>query len=140
MAYKSFQEMPIWQRGHHFLLRIYEVTSKFPRGELFNLTAQLRRSAISITNGIAEAFGRYHYLDKVNFYLDSRGSLEEAKNCLIVSRDLGYISKREYEQLWAEAEKIAQELNPLIKVLRGKGSKQKQKSRPESQISPRSGS
>lgn len=91
MKFTSFTEMPVWQKAHRLVLDIYKLTASFPMEEVYGLISQARRSALSISGNIAEAFGRFHYLDKNRFYLNARGSLEETKNYLIVSYDLEYI-------------------------------------------------
>jgi len=65
--YKSFEEMPVWQKAHILAVEIFHVSEHFPRKEDYGLTSQLRRAALSIPANIAEAFGRFHYRDKLNF-------------------------------------------------------------------------
>src|SRR3974390_3536673 len=86
----TFQDLIVWQRAHAFVLRIYELTSKFPREELFGLTSQFRRSATSIPANIAEGFKKIGKADKLRFFNTSQGSIEECRYYLILSRDLKY--------------------------------------------------
>ena len=81
--YKSFEEMPVWQKAHKLAVEIFHVSEHFPRKEDYGLTSQLRRAALSISANIAEAFGRFHYRDKLNFYYNSRGSAHETKSGVI---------------------------------------------------------
>lgn len=118
--YCNFEQSSVWQLAHKVVLRIYPLTKSFPKDETFALTSQIRISAISIEANIAEAFGRYHHLDKLNFYYNSRGSVEETKSHLITSRDLQYISLKEYAEIRNMLEILGKELNPVIISLRSK--------------------
>src|SRR3989344_4782302 len=95
---KNFTDLRAWQEGHGLVLNVYQLTSKFPKDELFALTSQLRRAATSITSNIAEGFSRHSYKEKVNFYHISLGSTTEVENQLIISKDIGYISETEFQK------------------------------------------
>lgn len=88
---KSFTDLKTWQEARLLVLLIYRATYQFPKSELFVLTSQMRRAAISIASNIAEGFGRFSYPDKIRFYNLAHGSLIELKNQIIISNDLGYI-------------------------------------------------
>lgn len=118
MKFTSFTEMPVWQKSHEMVLDIYMITTSFPVSEIYCTTAQIKRSALSVTGNIAEAFGRFHYLDKNKFYLNARGSLEETKNYLIISRDLDYIEDETFSHLIEEIDDINEALNTMIKTFR----------------------
>ena len=118
MKFASFTEMPVWQKAHKLVLDVYELTASFPKEEVYGLTSQTRRASLSISGNIAEAFGRFHYLDKNKFYLNARGSLEEAKNYVIISQDLGYTKAEAFQTLLDDINNINEELNTLIKTLR----------------------
>ena len=130
MKYTSFTEMPVWQKTHEMVVNVYKLTALFPEDEVYGLTSQIKRSALSVSGNIAEAFGRIHYLDKNKFYLNARGSLEETKNYLIISQDLGYTKKEAFRQLMDNINGINEELNTLIKTLR---TRHQQKSQSQSQ-------
>jgi four helix bundle protein len=114
----GFIEMPVWQKAHKLVLDVYQLTASFPKDEVCGLTSQIRRSSLSVSGNIAEAFGRFHYLDKNKFYLNARGSLEEAKNYLIISQDLGYLKVEDSEMLVDNVQSIIEELNAMVKALR----------------------
>ncbi|MEK7521609.1 MAG: four helix bundle protein [Patescibacteria group bacterium] len=76
-AGKDFTDLRIWKKAHELTIRIYELTKKFPREEIYGLTSQLRRAAVSVESCIAESYGRFHINDVVHFLIDSRGSLYE---------------------------------------------------------------
>ena len=118
MKFTSFTEMPVWQKAHKLVLDVYQLTASFPKAEVYGLTSQIRRSALSVSGNIAEAFGRFHYLDKNKFYLNARGSLEETKNYLIISQDVGYLKVEDSEMLVDNVQSIIEELNAMVKTLK----------------------
>jgi four helix bundle protein len=77
---KDFKDLNTWREAHKLVLMIYGATKTFPREEIFSLTSQVRRAAISITSNIAEGFGRQGYKEKIQFYYFAQGSLIELKN------------------------------------------------------------
>ncbi len=87
---KSFEDIVIWQKAHQFVLDVYRLTENFPKHELFGLTSQLRRAAISIPANFAEGFRKASRPDKLRFYNMAQGSLEECRYYLRLSKDLGY--------------------------------------------------
>ncbi len=97
-----FTHLIAWQKNHKVVLKIYQITKKFPKEELFGIISQLRRAASSVTANIAEGYGRFHTKDRIRFYLQSRGSNTELQNHIILAHDLGYLNNEEYEQLKVE--------------------------------------
>ena len=87
---KSFEDVELWQLAHRWVLEIYKFTEAFPKQELFGLTSQLRRAAVSVPANFAEGFKRVGLADKLRFYNIAQGSLEECRYYLILSRDLQY--------------------------------------------------
>ncbi len=114
----SFREMPIWQDSMKIAIQIFELSEKFPKKEDYSLTSQIRRSALSISANIAEAFGRNHTKDKINFYYYARGSVSETQSHLIYSQEIGYISETTADQIITKLELICKSLNKIIKTLR----------------------
>ena len=114
---KSFVDLEAWQIAHKFALEVYRLTKGFPKEELYGIVSQLRRAALSITSNIAEGFSRYNYNDKIRFYYNSRGSISEIKNCLILSRDLKYITDDICGELLDFAERILRLINGLIRSI-----------------------
>ena len=90
MTAKTFEDLAVWQKAHRWVLEIYKITRRFPREEMFVLTAQFRRAAISIPANIAEGFIKRGAADRARFYNIAQGSLEESRYYLILARDLGY--------------------------------------------------
>ena len=116
--YKSFEDMPVWQKAHELAVEIFQVSERFPRKEDYGLTSQLRRAALSISANIAEAFGRFHYKDKLNFYYNSRGSAYETKSHLLYARDVGYIDVPVCDVLGQKLSEVLLEINSIISTLR----------------------
>jgi four helix bundle protein len=87
---RRFQDLKVWQKAHRFALRIYKLTASFPGHEIFCLTSQIRRSAISVPANIAEGFKRRGKADKARFLNISQASLEETRYYLILAHDLCY--------------------------------------------------
>ena len=94
-----FTHLNAWKKNHHLVLKVYQITKKFPKEELFGSTSQIRRAASSITANIAEGYGRYHYNDKIRFYTIARGSSAEVQNYLIIAKDLEYISIEDFNDI-----------------------------------------
>lgn len=111
----KFTDLAAWQEAHKLTITIYKYTKNFPRDELFGITSQLRRAAISIESCIAEGFSRYHFKDKLNFYYDSRGSLSEVQGQSITAKDLEYLDKPSFQEVWTQSEKTTIILSGLIK-------------------------
>ena len=87
---KNFTDLIVWQKAHLFVLDVYKYTGKFPREEVYALTSQFRRAAVSIAANIAEGFKKKSNKDKIKFYNTSQGSLEECRYYLILAKDLSY--------------------------------------------------
>jgi four helix bundle protein len=87
---RSFQDLIVWQKAHEFVLGVYLVSKSFPREEVYGLTSQFRRAAVSIPANIAEGFKKRGLSDKARFMNIAQGSLEECRYYLLLARDLGY--------------------------------------------------
>lgn len=114
---KNFTDLTTWQESHALALGIYKITEKFPSEEKFGLISQIRRSVVSISSNIAEGFGRRTLNDKKHFYDMAIGSLYEVQNQLILSKDLSFISKETFDQLWEKSLITNRLLNGLIKSI-----------------------
>ena len=101
---QKFTDLIVWQEGHKLVLLVYAITKKFPRSELFGLVSQMQRAAVSVTSNIAEGFGRHAYKERSHFYYIAQGSLTELKNQMLVARDIGYITEKEYSTIEAQAD------------------------------------
>lgn len=94
----NFEDLDVWKNAHQFVLAVYKLTNQFPKEELFGLTSQFRRAAISIPANIAEGYKKRGIKDKLRLYNISEGSGEECRYYLILSKDLGYISLGDFEK------------------------------------------
>jgi four helix bundle protein len=112
---QSFTDLRVWQEGHALVIRIYELTAKFPQAEQFGLTSQLRRAAVSITSNIAEGFSRNTAGEKRQFYAISLGSLTEVQNQLLIARDLKFLGTTDFTDCSRRTVEISKMLNGLIK-------------------------
>ena len=119
--YTSFRDMPVWQEAMEVAERVFAITDKLPRKEDYGYTSQIRRSALSISANIAEAFGRSHTLDKVNFYYVARGSVTETQSHLEYGKRVGYLKPKSAEELSARLSGIYNDINKVIITLRQKG-------------------
>ena len=117
MPTQSFEQLAVWQRAHQYVLAVYMITRQYPKEEIFSLVNQMRRAAVSITANIAEGYIRIGKKDKLHFYNISQGSLEETRNFIILSKDLGYINSEEKERLYILAEEVSRMLNAYCKAL-----------------------
>lgn len=89
---RSFHDLRAWQLGRMLVKHIYELTRTFPKEELYSLTSQLRRAAISVPSNIAEGYSRRGLGDYLNFVNIAIGSLAELETQLILAQDLGFCS------------------------------------------------
>ncbi len=113
---QRFTDLRVWQEGHSLVLEIYTASKTFPKDELFGLTSQIRRAAVSVTSNIAEGFVRQTKNDKINFYTTSLASLSELRSQLLIARDLEYISRDSFTALEKKAETVSQMLTGLIRT------------------------
>jgi four helix bundle protein len=106
---RSFEDLIVWQRAHQFVLSLYKATERLPKNELFGLTAQMRRAAISIPANIAEGFKKRGVKDKIRLLNVAQGSVEESQYYLILSHDLQYL----------EDPSLRANLNEISRLLEG---------------------
>jgi len=112
---KSFTDLNAWQEGHKLVVMVYKVTKNFPQAEQFGLTNQLRRASASITSNIAEGFSRQSYKEKLQFYSMALGSLTEVQNQILISKDVGFLSKEEFSEISQLTIIVSRIVNGLIK-------------------------
>jgi four helix bundle protein len=112
---KQFKDLKAWQEGYKMVLIIYRITNRFPKEELYCLTSQMRRAAISVTSNIAEGFGRIGYKDKLRFYYLANGSITELKNQINIAFGIGYVKALEIKELVDKTNSTHKILNGLIR-------------------------
>jgi four helix bundle protein len=114
----TFEDLRAWQYAMSFVENLYRETSSFPKQELYRLTSQLRRAAVSIVSNIAEGKGRASDRDFCHFLDNARGSVYEVKTQLMLSERIGYLNHETSQRLLAEASEVSRLLNGLLKALR----------------------
>lgn len=112
---KSFTDLIVWQEGHKLVLMIYQITKEFPKEEIFGLTSQIRRAAVSITSNIAEGFTRQSLKEKIYFYSISQGSITETQNQLLIARDIKYINNEKFQEIAEKTVTVNKLLNGLLR-------------------------
>lgn len=118
MTINSFEDLEVYKKAREFRKEIYELTKQLPKEEKFNLFPQMRRAATSITNNIAEGFGRFHFQENIQFCRQSRGSINEIIDDLNICLDEGYINEKEIDRLKLQAYELIKILNGYIAYLR----------------------
>ena len=114
---KTFRELKVWQKSVKIVQIIYSCTNKYPRDELFGLTAQTRRCAISIPCNIAEGYGRRSTRDYLRFLNISMGSLYELITLLEISKTLELMNDTLFTELSDLAQEIERMLSSLIRKI-----------------------
>src|SRR3989344_5600554 len=115
MKINKFTDLEVWKSAHNLTLGIYQITNSFPKSEVYGLTSQIRRAAVSVESCVAEGFSRYHYKDRLRFYYDARGSISEVQSQLITAKDLRFIKEKDFLDMFNQAEKTGIILSGLIR-------------------------
>jgi four helix bundle protein len=111
---KTFQDLIVWQKAHKLVLSVYKSTENFPSKEVYGLTAQFRRAAISVAANIAEGFRKSGRADKHRFMNIAQASLEECRYYIILALDLGYMKS---DGIIAQLEEVSKLLNGYAKAI-----------------------
>lgn len=114
---KSFTDLVAWKEAHKLALFIYEITKSFPKEEVYGLTNQIRRAAVSVSSNIAEGFSRRTNADKNQFYHQSLASLTELQNQLLIARDVGYLKNVDFNRVADQTIIVSKLINSLIKFV-----------------------
>lgn len=115
---QSFTDLITWKKAYELTIKIYKVTEEFPKKELFGITSQLRRAAVSISSNIAEGFSRISNKEKIQFLYISLGSLTEVQNLLMLSRDFKYLSLDQYNDLLSLTYETGKLINGFIRSIK----------------------
>lgn len=118
MPWNNFQDLEIWKKAHYLRTEIWRLSKKYPSEEKYILISQMKRAAHSVCANIAEGHGIYHFLESRHHLYRSRGSAEEVRDCLILSKDLNYITKQKYQQLDNEYLGLIKGINGYIKFIK----------------------
>ena len=115
---RSFEDLEVWQLGKELTLLAYEIVRHLPDNETYGLGSQIKRAALSVPANIAEGFGRYHYLDRIKFFLNARGSLNELKSHLLIGNELRFFQDAQIERSVRAIDSLSIKLNNLITATR----------------------
>lgn len=115
---RGFEDLECYQLALEVMAKVHAFSKTLPPDERFDLYAQIRRSAKGVTGNIGEAYGRYHYLDSLQFYSTARGELNETLARLIDARVLSYIEQPEFEELYKLIRQAEQTLNGYMNYVR----------------------
>jgi len=115
---KSFRDLEIWKRSVDLVEEVYAVTRTFPKEEMYGLTSQMRRSAVSVPSNIAEGFTRFHNREYKQFLYMSLGSGAELTTQIIISARLKYMERSKADALIHNIEEISKMTMGLIKKLK----------------------
>ena len=119
----SFKDLIVWQKARQLVAATYRVTRRFPRLEMYGLTSQLQRAAVSVASNIAEGQGRLTRGEFIQFLGNARGSLVELQTQFILAYDLGYITSQQLDELERLSGEVLGLLNRLIESLRPSSSR-----------------
>ena len=117
---KNYKELKVWEKAYKLCLDIYTVTKRFPKEEIYGLTSQIRRSAVSIPSNIAEGYGRKTTSEYVRFLYIAYGSVCELETQTMISGDLDYMKKEKLQELREALGDVERMLKAMIKSLENK--------------------
>lgn len=103
---KTFRDLLIWQKAMSLVTKTYQITQKFPKEELFGLTSQIRRSAISLPSNIAEGYGRDSNKEYLRFIKIVIGSLFEFQTQIEIAKNINYLNENEFKNLYEETREL----------------------------------
>ncbi|MDK2792751.1 MAG: hypothetical protein PWQ25_1614 [Deferribacteres bacterium] len=121
--YKSFKDMPIWEEAMSVAEIIFKLTENLPKKEDYGFTSQIRKASLSISANIAEAFGRNHTSDKINFYFFARGSITETQSHLEYGKRVKYLSESSVKELDDKLSQLYSDINKIIKSMKNTNAK-----------------
>lgn len=113
---KTFEDLIVWQKAHALVLDVYRVSKGFPKEEMFGLTSQLRRAAVSVPSNIVEGFSRVGTADKLKFYNYAEASLEEVRYQLMLANDLEFADTKQAQEACKEVNRILTAYTRSIKA------------------------
>ena len=115
---KSFHDLIVWQKSMELVTAIYQVSQKFPKEEIFGLTSQIRRAAVSIPSNIAEGRGKSSVGEFQQFLYHARGSLAEVETQLLIAINLGYLTKEEVPHIMELIARVGRLLHGLLSAIK----------------------
>jgi four helix bundle protein len=114
---KSYRELHVWNKGMQLSFAVYRITSTFPREEIYGLTSQLRRAAVSVPSNIAEGYGRNTRGDYKQFLGIARGSTLELQTQMLIALELGYADVQAHREIEDLSNEVSKMLYSLMRKL-----------------------
>ena len=114
---KTHLDLNVWKASTNLAITIYKVTNHFPKEELYGLTSQLRRAAISVPSNISEGAGRTRKAEFIRFLDIAGGSLSELETQLFISKEIGYLPAEKYLSIIGETKTIRAQISGLKRYL-----------------------
>ncbi len=114
---QSFRDLLIWKKAMALVTEVYRVTRQYPKDELYGLTSQIRRAAVSVPSNIAEGKGRHSNHEFRHFLALARGSLLELETQLEISENLGYLENENSKDLREKASELGRILNGFLEAV-----------------------
>ena len=111
---RNHKDLIVWQKSMKLVKDLYQITQVFPKEEIYGITSQMRRAAVSIPSNIAEGCGRGHDKELIQFLYISLGSASELETQLIICNDIHYLSTQSFEELNSLNNEIIRMLSSLI--------------------------
>lgn len=115
---KDFRSLKVWEKAHALALTIYKSTEQFPKHELYSLTNQIQRAAVSIPANIAEGCGKDSDAELKRYFLIAMGSSSELEYSLLLACDLGYLQANIYQSMQSDLVETRKMLNAFIQKLK----------------------
>jgi four helix bundle protein len=121
MSVKNYKDLIAWQRAMDLVEKVYLLTQRFPKEELYGLTSQIRRAVVSIPSNIAEGEGRNSSNEFVRFLSIAYGSLREVETQLLIAVRLNYLAQEDISEAQQLCDETGRILNGLMNKLKGSG-------------------
>ena len=115
---KDFRTLKVWEKAHALTLAIYKAMEKFPKQEMYALTSQIQRAAVSIPTNIAEGCGKDSDAELKRYFVIAMGSASELEYLLLLAHDIGYLQTDIYQSMTKDLVEIRKMLNAFIQKLK----------------------
>lgn len=116
----SYQQLTVWQKAFALSIKIFRITGKFPKSELYGLVSQMRRCAVSIPSNIAEGYARGYRQEYLQFLRTAFASGAELETQLLIARELGFLTLREFDDVNSLLAEVQKMLNKLLSSLKNR--------------------
>jgi len=115
---QHYKDLIAWQKAMDLVTAVYAMTDAFPKREVYSLTDQIRRAAVSVPSNIAEGQAHFHHREFLHFLQHSRGSLAELETQILIAQRLKYVTDTDTEPVFQQIEEVGRILNGLINSIR----------------------